>query len=167
VHEAETSSGEIPAPQDSGTFEPLPLPLAGMCVVVVDDEADARELLEELFRRSGAVAYSAGSAAEGLVLVRTHRPDLLVSDLAMPEADGYDLLSHVRALPEEAGGKTIAIALTAHARRTDRLKVLASGFAAYLAKPVEPAELIATVRKATRSSGSHRSLSVSASAERN
>jgi CheY-like chemotaxis protein len=80
-------------------------------------------------------------------LSRSWGPDLIVSDLAMPDEDGYDLLTRVRALAPEAGGRTAAIALTAHARLTDRLRVLSSGFEAYLAKPVEPDELIATARR--------------------
>ena len=121
--------------------------LRGSKVLVVDDELDSLEMLKELLTRAGADVRSASSAKAALPMVSSFRPDLIVSDLAMPEQDGYDLLGRIRALPPDRGGRTPAIALTAHARLTDRLRVLSSGFAAYLAKPVEPDELIATARR--------------------
>jgi CheY-like chemotaxis protein len=83
--------------------------------------------------------------SEALALLRELRPDVLVSDLGMPEEDGYSLIRKVRALLAEDGGRTPAVALTAYARVEDRLKVLRSGFQTHLPKPVEPAELVAVI----------------------
>ncbi|MDQ3031651.1 MAG: ATP-binding protein [Myxococcota bacterium] len=121
--------------------------LRGWRILVVDDELDSLEMLSELMMRAGADVRTASSARDALPIVTAWRPDLIVSDLAMPEEDGYDLLARVRDLAPDRGGSTSAIALTAHARLTDRLRVLSSGFQAYLAKPVEPDELITTARR--------------------
>jgi CheY-like chemotaxis protein len=119
--------------------------LHGLHVLVVDDDEDARVLLETVLEEHGARATTAGSAGEGLdVIVRT-RPDLLISDIAMPDRDGYDLIQAMRALPEDGGGETPAIALTAHARPSDSQRVLAAGFQAYLSKPMDIEELVTTI----------------------
>jgi CheY-like chemotaxis protein len=88
---------------------------------------------------------AAGSAAEAIELLRRDRPDVLVSDIAMPEQDGYALIRHVRGLPAEEGGLTPAIALTAYARDEDRRRALDAGFQRHLIKPVEPGDLAAAV----------------------
>ena len=123
--------------------------LAGIKVLIVDDEADARELLATLLRQSGAVVNVVASAREALATITqsvlAQRPDLLVSDIGMPEEDGYMLMRRVRALAPEQGGRMPAIALTAYARTEDRIKALAAGFQAHVPKPVEPAEFIAVV----------------------
>jgi signal transduction histidine kinase/CheY-like chemotaxis protein len=121
------------------------LDLSGVKVVVVDDELDARELIKRVLSDCGAEVTIAGNAAEALVLVRSVRPDVLVSDIGMPGTDGFELLKQVRALGEAAGGRVPAIALTAFARSEDRTRALHAGFLVHVAKPVEPAELIATV----------------------
>ncbi|UJR82046.1 hybrid sensor histidine kinase/response regulator [Sandaracinus amylolyticus] len=150
---AEIPARETPAPNDARVSRPPnETPLRGAKVLVVDDEADSLEMLRELLSVAGADVRTASTAAMALPIVKTFRPSLLVSDLAMPEADGYELLAWVRALPISQGGATPAIALTAHARATDRLRVLSSGFQAYLAKPVEPDELIATAQRLVRQS---------------
>jgi CheY-like chemotaxis protein len=89
--------------------------------------------------------HGAASAAEGLALVATIRPDLLISDIGMPGRDGYQLIHDVRRLPPERGGKTPAIALTAFARSEDRTRSMVSGYQVHLAKPVEAHELLAAV----------------------
>ena len=122
-----------------------PADLAGIKVLVVDDEPDARELLERVLTDCGALAFTAGSAEEALPLIETERPCVLVSDIGMPDVDGYEFLRRVRALGTERGGKLPAIALTAFARTEDRTRALLAGFLAHLAKPVEPSELIATI----------------------
>ena len=129
---------------------PLPIPverlnLAGLKVLVVDDEADARALVQRLLQDRGARVQSAGSAAEAVGLIQSQRPDVLVSDIGMPGEDGYALIRQVRALAPEQGGNTPAIALTAYARSEDRLKVILAGFQIHMAKPVEAAELLALV----------------------
>ncbi len=122
--------------------------LAGLKVLVVEDESDSRELIVTVLRDYGAQVCEAASVAEGFVLLQGWRPDILVSDIGMPHEDGYTLIREVRALPEDGGGKTPAIALTAYARMEDRFKALAAGFQNHLAKPVEPAELAITIASA-------------------
>jgi PAS domain S-box-containing protein len=119
--------------------------LSGMQVLVVDDEDDARELIKRILADCNADVLTAATAAEALNLLQHARPDLLVSDLGMPEVDGYGLLERVRALGPSRGGDLPAIALTAFARSEDRIKALSSGFLAHISKPVEPNELIAKV----------------------
>jgi signal transduction histidine kinase/ActR/RegA family two-component response regulator len=121
--------------------------IAGVKVLVVDDEPDARELLRRLFEECDAIVFVAASAAEALSLVESGRPDVLVSDVGMPGEDGYSLIRKVRALPPERGGRTPAIALTAYARTEDRVKSMVSGFQHHLSKPIEPTELIAVVAR--------------------
>jgi CheY-like chemotaxis protein len=119
--------------------------LAGLKIVVVDDERDARELLRRVLEECDARVHTAGSAAEALPLIATQKPDVLVSDIGMAEVDGYELLRRIRSeIPGDAG-KLPAIALTAFARSEDRTRALLAGFLAHVAKPVEPSELIATI----------------------
>ncbi len=135
-------------PQGAGTALPIPadrLNLAGIKVLVVDDEADARALVQRLLENRGATVRAVGSAAEAIGLLPSQRPDVLVSEIGMPEEDGYALIKQVRALPAEQGGSTPAVALTAYARSEDRLKVILAGFQMHMAKPVEAAELLALV----------------------
>jgi PAS domain S-box-containing protein len=115
--------------------------LSGLRVLVVDDQQDILELLSDVLAASGAVVRSCGSARDALETVREWRPDVLVSDIAMPGEDGYWLIEQVRALAPEEGGATPAVALTAYVRVEDRLRVLAAGYQQYVPKPVEPAEL--------------------------
>jgi signal transduction histidine kinase len=119
--------------------------LAGVRVLVVDDEADARDLLTVILRQYGADVKAAGSTPAALGTLKEWLPDVLVSDIGMPDQDGYALIREVRALSLEQGGDTPAIALTAYARSEDRLKALRSGFHVHVAKPVEPTELSATI----------------------
>jgi PAS domain S-box-containing protein len=144
---ASTLPRAVPALSEPPDIRAPSTTLRGARVLVVDDETDSLEMLSELLTRAGAEARTASCAKDALPIVTEWHPDLIVSDLAMPEEDGYDLLGRVRALGTELGGRTPAIALTAHARLTDRLRVLSSGFQAYLSKPVEPLELIATARR--------------------
>jgi CheY-like chemotaxis protein/two-component sensor histidine kinase len=122
-----------------------PADLAGLTFVVVDDQPDARRLLERILGECGARVLTAGSVAEALPLIEQSRPDLLISDIGMPEADGYELLRRVRALSLKGNGHVKAIALTAFARTEDRTRALRAGFAAHVAKPVDPSELVATI----------------------
>jgi PAS domain S-box-containing protein len=119
--------------------------LEGLSVLVVDDEPDAREWVASILEESGAKVRVAASAKEGFDYLREERPAVLVSDVGMPGDDGYGLIRWVRALSGEAGGKTPAVALTAYAARQDRTRALLEGFQLHLAKPVEPAELVAAV----------------------
>jgi signal transduction histidine kinase/PAS domain-containing protein/ActR/RegA family two-component response regulator len=119
--------------------------LKGIKVLVVDDLSDARNLVARVLTDCNAQVLTAGSAEEALRLVESERPDVLVSDIGMPDVDGYELLRRVRALGGDRGGKVPAIALTAFARSEDRTRALRAGFLVHVSKPVEPSELIATV----------------------
>jgi CheY-like chemotaxis protein/two-component sensor histidine kinase len=121
------------------------LDLAGIKVLVVDDEADAREIIALVLTTCGAEPITASSADEALTLLSRLRPHVLVSDIGMPDVDGYELLRRVRALGHAGGGGLPAIALTAFARSEDRTRALRAGFLMHIAKPVEPAELAAAV----------------------
>jgi len=122
------------------TAAPALAALRGLKVLVVDDEADARELLGMILEQAGAEVALAGSAREAIEVFGRFRPDVLVSDIGMPGDDGYSLIRRIRAL--EDGGRAVpAVALTAFARAEDRSQALGSGFQAHLAKPIEPGEL--------------------------
>ncbi len=129
----------------SGVPFNCPPELNGLQVLVVDDEEDTRVLLQMVLERCGASVTTVSSAQEALATLKRSRPDVLVSDLGMPEEDGYSLIKKVRALSSEDGGQTPAAALTAYARVEDRMRVLRSGFQIHIPKPVEPAELVAVV----------------------
>jgi len=123
--------------------------LAGLTVMIVDDEFDARELLTAMLERHGAKVIAASSASEAMELLAKatngSMPDVLVSDIGMPGQDGFELISMVRAMEPERGGDIPAIALTAYARSEDRARVLAAGFQHHVPKPVGPATLAKAV----------------------
>ena len=119
--------------------------LSGIKVLVVDDQADARELIGRVLAECDAHVLTAGTADEALSAIEKERPDVLVSDIGMPDVDGYELLRRVRALGPSRGGRLPAIALTAFARSEDRTRALRAGYLAHVSKPVEPSELVATV----------------------
>lgn len=127
--------------------------LDGLRVLVVDDEADARDLVTTALRRCQAEVKAVSSAQEAMSVFEEAWPDVLVSDIAMPNEDGYGLIRKVRALAPERGGNTPAVALTAYARSEDRAKILSSGFQVYLSKPIEPAHLVASVAKLVKRAG--------------
>jgi signal transduction histidine kinase/DNA-binding response OmpR family regulator len=130
----------------SSAPEPFTCPpeLDGLRILVVDDEPDARELLVSMLTHCKAEVQAAGSAEEALDVLRARRPDLLVSDIGMPETDGYALIQRIRALPDNMA-LIPAIALTAYARAEDRTKALLAGFNMHVSKPIEPAELLAAI----------------------
>jgi PAS domain S-box-containing protein len=119
--------------------------LAGVSVLAVDDEADSLQMLARVLSDAGARVLVARSAAEALVLLERERPDVLVSDIGMPEVDGYELIRRVRALAPSQGGDVPATAVTAYARPGDQARALAAGYQAHLAKPVRALELIALI----------------------
>jgi PAS domain S-box-containing protein len=131
-----------PAP---GTPEMTLRDLGGVDALVVDDDRDARELIKRILNDCGANVRIAASAREAFAMFKEAPPNLLISDLGMPEVDGFELLDWVRHLAREEGGQVPAIALTAFARSEDRLRALEAGFSAHISKPVEPSELIASV----------------------
>ncbi|MHC5746051.1 MAG: PAS domain-containing protein [Nostoc sp.] len=121
------------------------LELTGIRVLTVDDDADARELLTVLLAEYGAKVLTVGSAAEVLANLESFQPDVLVSDIGMPEVDGYSLIQQIRALTAEKGGEIPAIALTAYARIEDSLRAITSGYQRHVTKPLDPEELVQAV----------------------
>ena len=120
--------------------------LDGIFVLVVDDELDARQVVRELLASQGATVAAVGSARDALEVVAKSPPDVIVSDVGMPERDGYAFVRALRALPLHRGGKIPAIALTAYATREDAGRALDAGFQAHAAKPVDPTWLCTLVK---------------------
>lgn len=154
VHSAQTAQDTDQRTADKERVHPraggrvafdCPPSLVGLNVLVVDDEADSRELIIAVLTQCNATVTAVNSASEALTALISMQPDVLISDLGMPDEDGYSLIKKVRALPPQSGGRIPAVALTAYARAEDRIKVLASGFQMHAPKPVEPAELAAIV----------------------
>jgi PAS domain S-box-containing protein len=123
--------------------------LDGVRVLLVEDNLDTLEMLKFIFDESGAEVITATSVDEALESLERFKPDALVSDIAMPDRDGYDLIREIRSREPERGGKIPAVAVTAYARAEDRVRVLASGFQMHIAKPIDPDELIAVVSSLT------------------
>ncbi len=126
--------------------------LEGLHILVVDDEADARELVQVMLEENGAQVTAADSVAEALRLLTNEqsiRPDAIVSDIGMPEENGYTLIRQVRRLPAAQGGQLPAIALTAFGRASDRIAALSAGFQMHVPKPVEAAELVMVIASLT------------------
>ncbi len=126
------------------------LNLAGIRVLSVDDSADTQEFLTTLLEQYGANVSTASSATEALRMLKTKKPDILISDIGMPDIDGYSLIRLIRALPPKKGGEIPAIALTAYAREDDQQQALASGYQCHLKKPLEPEKLIETLLDLTK-----------------
>lgn len=124
--------------------------LEGVRVLLVDDEQDTREMLSAALRRYGAQVQSCAAAREALTALPHWQPDVLVSDIGMPEEDGYDLIQQVRSLADQQGGAVPAIALTAYARISDRERALQAGFNQHIVKPVDPATLASLVAALAR-----------------
>ncbi len=151
VYQVDASGGRVhPSARDLLPPNDSTDRLDGFKVLVVDDEADTRELLKQGLEYCGASVKVVGSAAEALEALRGPLPDVLISDIGMPGTDGYDLIRQVRQLPVSRGGKIAAIALTAYTRVEDRLQALRAGYDMHVPKPVELAELVAVAASVTR-----------------
>jgi PAS domain S-box-containing protein len=124
--------------------------LTGLQVLIVDDEADMRDLAEFILLQQGAQVTVARSAAEALLTLSQFVPDVLLCDIGMPEMDGYALMQQVRGRSPEAGGMIPAIALTAYAGEYDRRQALAAGFQRHISKPVAPEELVRAIVQVAR-----------------
>jgi CheY-like chemotaxis protein len=118
-------------------------------ILVVDDDADGRTLTTLVLTQARASVRAVASALEALQLLEVERPDVLVSDIGLPDGDGYSLIRRVRQHEAEQGGFLPAIALTGYARAEDRIRALAAGFQAHVVKPLAPAELIAVIAEVT------------------
>jgi CheY-like chemotaxis protein len=119
-------------------------------ILVVDDDPDALELASTILGGAGASVKLCCWATDALATVQTWRPDVLVSDIDMPDEDGYSLIRTVRALAEDQGGRTPAVAITAHGRSEDRARALSSGFSMHVPKPVDPDEFTTIVAEVAR-----------------
>ena len=141
VARADSEPATVSAP--SAPLEALEARLDGLRVLVVDDEADARELFASIVERAGASVLTAPSAQDALRILADGSIQVLLSDIEMPGEDGYELIAQVLANPQIP--RPIAIAVTAYARSVDRRRALDAGFDRHLAKPIEPAELVAVI----------------------
>ncbi len=137
-------SAELPA-----AFAPPP-ELRDLRVLVVDDEPDARGLVTAMLVQCGAVVTTAASAADAFVAVEKQAPDVLISDIGMPDEDGFTLIARIRGMARDRGGATPAACLTGYTTAADRRRALEAGFNMHLAKPIEPSELIAVVANLAR-----------------
>jgi CheY-like chemotaxis protein len=141
----------LPLMQASPTIEQHPqlpqrsLTLQDIRVLVVDDDIDTRDFIEFLLQQAGAVVTTSASAQEALTALMRFQPDVLLSDIGMPNMDGYMLMQQVRALSPEQGGAIPAIALTAYAAEFDQRQALSVGFQQHVPKPVEPEKLIEVI----------------------
>jgi PAS domain S-box-containing protein len=141
---AEVSAGprKSPAPQDV---------LQGLSILVVEDEADTRDFLGRFLATHGAKVVITGSAEEALARLPEADADLLISDIGLPEVDGYELLQRIRQTDAAEGGGIPAIALTAYARAEDRARAFRAGYQAHLAKPIEPTDLLTAIARIAQS----------------
>jgi len=133
-----------PGPERAGSLTDA-IMLDGLRIMIVDDEAETRDLLTAMLKRRGAEVKACSSASEALGEIEQWRPVVLVSDIGMPDEDGYELIRKLRALGPERGGNIPAVALTAYARGADRMRALSAGFQMHLSKPIDAAELIVVI----------------------
>jgi len=119
-------------------------------VLVVEDDPDTLDMLRFILDKWGAEVVTAASAGEALETLERWRPDVLVSDLAMPDQDGYAIDRQLRSHGRERGGDIPAVALTAYHQAEDRMRALSAGFQKHVSKPVDPKELVAVVASLTR-----------------
>ncbi|MFE1745945.1 ATP-binding protein [Coleofasciculus sp. H7-2] len=137
------------SPQSSSVFSTV---LEGLQVLVVDDEADSRDFLAIALEQYGARVTAVASAQEALEALEQVKPNVLVSDIGMPDEDGYTLIRKIRAMTPEQGGQIPAAALTAYARSEDSERAISAGFQRHIPKPVEAAVLAATIASLARNS---------------
>jgi CheY-like chemotaxis protein len=142
LHEVPNAADKTEPKKKRNSPTTPPHSLSGVRVLVVDDERDTRELVAAVLTTCGAEMVSVGSAGEALDQMERQRFDLLISDIGMPEMNGYDLISRIRQLAKEQGGRTPAVALTAYAGIDDQKRALAAGYEVHIAKPFVAAELI-------------------------
>jgi signal transduction histidine kinase/ActR/RegA family two-component response regulator len=152
-HTGEATADRRSANREFDLRQATNVTLRGVRVLAVDDDRDARELIKRLLTDYDADVRVAASAKEALQMLNAAPADILLSDIGMPDMDGYELISAVRALPTADRANIAAAALTAFARSQDRTRALLAGFQAHITKPVDPAELVAVVASLTRRTG--------------
>jgi len=154
IYQIDASGGRVhPGARDLLPVHESTDRLDGLMILVVDDDPDTRELLRQGLEYCGARVRVAASAAEALSALGNEVPDILISDIGMPEVDGYDLIRQIRSLQIESGQRVAAIALTAYTRVEDRLQALRAGYDMHVPKPVELTELCAVAASLTRRKG--------------
>ncbi|MDZ4870920.1 MAG: Sensor histidine kinase TmoS [Chroococcidiopsis cubana SAG 39.79] len=154
VSERVSRAGETGEENPSAPSLQPPAPsLRGLRVLVVDDEADARQWITVVLEESGAEVIAVASVGKALEVIEQHRPDVLISDIGMPGEDGYTLIRKIRELEPQMGGTIPAVALTGYARQEDYTKALAEGFQLHVAKPIRAAELVAVVTSLAKMAG--------------
>lgn len=141
--------GEVARDPRPATALGMTQPLRGLRALVVDDDDDSRDLVSAVLTEAGAISWPARSAPEALALFFIERPDVVISDIGMPEQDGYDLIRRLRTLPPSEGGALPMVALTAYTRAEDRAKALAAGFSTHVGKPVNPEDLVKVIARIT------------------
>ena len=145
---AEPEAAAAPAAPRDAAQAPGQGGLAGVKVLLVDDAEDTLDVLQQILHQSGATTMAASSAGTALALLERERPDVIVSDIGMPDVDGFELMRRIRRRSAGAGGAIPAIALTAFTRQDDRNRAIQAGFTDYLAKPVEPGALVDHIAQA-------------------
>jgi CheY-like chemotaxis protein len=135
-------SGGVQAERDPNRAHP---DIAGCRILIVEDDADSREMLDMLLRTLSAETETAATAAEAWDRLSSFRPDVLISDLGLPEVDGYDLIKRIRSLSAADGGETPALALTGFASADEKRRVKSAGFDGHLSKPVDYDKLIEAI----------------------
>ncbi len=146
---AEDARREVPLPVSGPTAFVADVSLKGLVVLVVDDEPDSRELVKRVLTECHAKVFTADNADRGHQLLSTEKPHVLISDIGMPDKDGYQFIREIRSRPSEQGGQIPAIALTAFARSEDRTRAMIAGYQVHISKPIEPQELVVTVASLT------------------
>jgi CheY-like chemotaxis protein len=124
-------------------------------VLIVDDDRETLEVMRVILDSHGAQTAVAPNAAEGLAVLRAIRPEVILSDIAMPHEDGYEFLRKVRSLPADQGGQTPAVAVSAHVYTLDRERAFDAGFQAFLAKPINPGVLVECVKRMVERARAH------------
>jgi CheY-like chemotaxis protein len=142
----EISVQSLPEPSTSDIAEPEILDLLNLRILVVEDDADALDLISMELTDHGAIVTGVESASEALDLLKGEHYDVLISDIGLPETDGYKLIKEVRMQENHNGESVPAIALTAYARTQDRIRAIAAGYNTHIAKPVETHELVTVVK---------------------
>jgi len=136
---------DVPETTNDTEFSPESR-ITGLKVLVVDDEADARELLKIMLEQAGANVTAVSSVSEAINLIEQLQPDILLSDIGMPEEDGYSLIQKTKHLKTKSGKQIPAAAITAYARAEDQAKALQAGFQTHLSKPIDPVQLMTVVK---------------------